>query len=109
MNTLIIYMVIIFQTAIRKKLDKASKTSDCADLKAWTPSICNHLYWSAVSTPPDQGDLIAAKWRSVVDHIQNHHTGFGGLFEECCHGELDGKEAKKLWLKPSKIQFYSRS
>ncbi|KAL5021397.1 hypothetical protein ScPMuIL_000552 [Solemya velum] len=85
---------------LRKKLEAASKTPDCSDIKPWIPSIINHLYWSAVSTPPNQGDMILSKWISVVEHVQNSHSNFGGLFPQCAHGRLEGREIKKKWIKP---------
>ena len=63
----------------------------------------NHMYWSAVSTPDDEGELRIAKWRSVVNHIQNVHEGHGDLFPECAHGELQGKDGKKRWIQPSQL------
>ena len=55
----------------------------------------NHLYWSAASTADGEGNVIVAKWQSVVDHVLNVHHGHGELFPECAHGELEGREAHK--------------
>ena len=35
----------------------------------------NHLYWSAVSTPDGDGEMILAKWLSVDNHIHNKTLG----------------------------------
>lgn len=58
------------------------------------------MYWCAASTDPGNGDLILAKWLSVEAHVQNDHSGHGTLFPECAHGLLEGREARKKWLKP---------
>lgn len=87
--------------AISKKLKTILKDKQCADLKPWVQSIINHLYWAAVSTPPGEGDLVVAKWKSVERHIQNIHVNHGDLFPICAHGQLRGRRAQKKWLKPS--------
>ena len=86
-----------------KKLQKAASERGCFAIHGWTRSIMNHMYWSAVSTPDDEGELRIAKWRSVVNHIQNVHEGHGDLFPECAHGELQGKDGKKRWIQPSQL------
>jgi hypothetical protein len=97
-------MCMFRSSGIRKKLLAASKLKDCEAIQPWISSICNHLYWAAVSTPQGQGDLILDKWMSVKDHVQNHHAGFDGLFPECSHEQLVGRETQKQWLQPSKFK-----
>jgi len=46
--------------------------------------------------------MIAAKWLSVVRHIQNRHDGHSELFPACVHSELD---YKRKWFKPQTIAF----
>ncbi|XP_061916723.1 uncharacterized protein LOC133658565 isoform X2 [Entelurus aequoreus] len=84
--------------SIGKKLKAIYKHKDCEDLKPWVQSIINHLYWAAVSTPPGEGELLVAKWKSVERHIQNIHKDHGDLFPICTHGQLP---RQKKWLKQS--------
>ncbi|XP_070567634.1 uncharacterized protein [Ptychodera flava] len=87
---------------IGKKIDSLGSQKDCSDIKAWKQSIVNHLYWSAVSTPDDRGDLIVAKWCSLVGHVQNVHTNHPDpLFPDCAHGPLEGENRNKLWIQPN--------
>ena len=56
---------------VGKKLASASKLKDCEDIHPCIQSIINYLNWCAVSTEPGQGELIIAKWTSVVNHVIN--------------------------------------
>ncbi|XP_078690674.1 uncharacterized protein LOC144921496 [Branchiostoma floridae x Branchiostoma belcheri] len=85
---------------IKKKLQTLSMTRGCQDLKPWVGSIVNHLYWAVISTPAGNGQLIADKWKSVLEHIHDRHSGFTGLFPQCTHGPLEGRETWKPWIKP---------
>ena len=49
----------------------------------WTDSIVNRYYWSVMSTEIDNKDLIEAKWKSLIRHIQNKHEGRGHTFPRC--------------------------
>ena len=49
--------------SVSKKLATASKKSGCNDLAPWTPSIVNHLWWSAESCNRDP-DVLHEKWLS---------------------------------------------
>jgi hypothetical protein len=77
-----------------------SKERDCEAVGKWIKSICNHMYWCAASTPTGDGEVMAAKWNSVTNHIQNIHQGHGQPFDACSHGRLTGRERKKKWMKP---------
>lgn len=89
-------------TALKKKLDALSKEKDCELVGEWKKSIINHLYWSAVSTPNGNGELIKAKWTSLDNHIHNKHKGHGKPFPKCAHKPLKRTERKKKWFKPRK-------
>lgn len=78
---------------IKNKLESVSKRRDCAVLHDWAQAISNHLYWCAASSN-GVGDVVLAKWCSIVRHVCNIHTGHGPLFSECAHGELE----PRLWL-----------
>ncbi|XP_061760996.1 uncharacterized protein LOC133555687 [Nerophis ophidion] len=88
--------------SIGKKLKAIVKLKDCEDLKPWVLSMINHLYWAAASTPPGEGELLVAKWKSVERPILNIHKDHGDLFPICAHGQLHGRSMQKQWLKPSK-------
>ncbi|XP_061703474.1 uncharacterized protein LOC133515148 isoform X2 [Syngnathoides biaculeatus] len=47
----------------------------------------------------DDRELVVSKWKSILQHIQNLHDGFPGLFCQCAHGPLEGREQRKPWLK----------
>lgn len=67
----------------------------------WKKSVVNHMFWCAASTDDDDGDLKAAKWLSITNHIMNKHSGHQSpLFSQCLHGRLHGRERKKKWLSP---------
>ena len=52
-----------------------------------------------MSTDIDKKDVIEAKWKSVVSHIQNIHNGHGGLFPACAHSGLSKRDQKETkWL-----------
>lgn len=90
----------------KKKLRALAKTADGAPLNLWISSIVNHLYWCVMSTPPEDGDVLLAKWCSIVDHVQNIHDGFGEPFPQCVHGPLEGRERQKPWLEPGMFRIH---
>lgn len=69
----------------------------------WTKSMVNHLYWSAVSTPSGNGELIKEKWMSLDHHIHNIHSGHSVAFPRCEHPRLRGHSKRKKWIKPRKV------
>ena len=82
---------------------EAAKHRGCRDIAHWTKSIINHLYWCAISTPVGQGEVIVAKWKSLLNHICNIHHGHDDqLFPQCDHGALRGNDARKPWIRPRK-------
>ena len=46
--------------------------------------------------------MIKAKWLSLENHVHNVHTSHGGVFSQCAHGQLLGREANKKWFKRRK-------
>ena len=89
-------------TAFKKKVDSLAKEKDCELVGEWKRSLVNHLYWSAVSTPDGNGDMIRAKWMSLANHIHNKHKGHSKEFPSCKHKTLRGRSKKKKWFKPRK-------
>ena len=63
----------------------------------------NHLYWTAASTPDGNPAVMEAKWRSLVNHIQDIHDHDTPAFSSCAHGPLDGDQDKKEWLDPGTV------
>ena len=59
--------------SIKKELQLLSKRKGFELVREWTKSIANHYYWSVMSTEIDDGNLIKAKSKSLIRHIQNKH------------------------------------
>ena len=84
---------------IGHKLDAIAKQKECEDVALWKPSIINHLYWCAGSTPDADSELIIAKWESVMYHMQDLHDDHPNpLFPKCAHAVLDEEGRNKEWL-----------
>ncbi|XP_053389672.1 uncharacterized protein LOC128552654 [Mercenaria mercenaria] len=79
---------------IFKKLQAVGKKKGCEKVQQWARSISNHLYWCAASSDGDE-QLLTDKWLSILNHIQNIHTGHGERFPECLHDILEDR----LWMK----------
>lgn len=80
---------------IKKKLVKLGNYKDCNLINEWAKSITNHMYWCAASAPDGNGEEIATRWKSLMDHICDSH-------EECYHLPLGQMERRKKWLTPGK-------
>ncbi len=76
---------------LNKQLNAASKIKECDLIGAWRKSIISHLYWSATSTPSGNGDVMAAKFRSIANHVKNKHDGHGEHpdVQQCAHEEIE--------------------
>ncbi|XP_062615668.1 uncharacterized protein LOC134277345, partial [Saccostrea cucullata] len=90
-----------------KKLDALAKVKDCEIVGKWKQSITNHMYWSAGSTPDNNGDMIVAKWESVIQHLQNIHNNHpNALFRRCLHDPLEEDDEREIeWLNPTSKAF----
>lgn len=87
--------------SITKKLIKGSKEKDCEVISEWVASIKNHLYWCATSTTEGFNEMIKAKWKSFMRHVQDLHDDHPDeLFKECIHEEL---QRKRQWIKNGKF------
>ena len=89
-----------FETGVGKALDAASKERECEDLKLWRPAVINHLYWAAASTPDGDPDVMEAKWKSMVNHVQDILEHGTPAFLSCAHPPLKGEARNKQWLEP---------
>ncbi|XP_062580835.1 uncharacterized protein LOC134242728 [Saccostrea cucullata] len=65
------------------------------------------MYWSAGSTPDNNGDMIVAKWESVIQHLQNIHNNHpNALFRRCLHDPLEEDDEREIeWLNPTSKAF----
>ena len=82
--------------SVTKKLLKAGEESKCEIIIKWQKSIKDHLHWCATSTSPGFGDLIIAKWKSLIRHACNKHKEHRDpLFQECSHDALHSRQ----WFK----------
>ena len=99
-------MCLCSETGIGKALDAAAKEGDCEDLNLWRPSIVNHLYWTAASTPNGDPNVMEAKWQSMVNHVQDIHEHDSPGFPSCAHLPLEGEARNKQWLEPGTTYYY---
>ena len=90
-------------TAFSKKIDALVKEKSCELVGEWKRILVNHLYWSAVSTPNEKGEVMRAKWMSLDNHIHNKHKGHSKEFLSCKHKTLWGRRRKKKWFKTTNI------
>ena len=82
--------------SICKKMLQVSKEGGCEKIKEWTKGVRRHLYWCATSTRQGFKELILAKWKSLIRHINNKHDKHPDLlFTECAHKKL----ARRKWIK----------
>ena len=82
--------------SICKKMLQVSKEDGCEKIKEWTKGVQRHLYWCATSTRQGFKELILAKWKSLIRHINNKHDKHPDpLFTESAHKKL----ARRKWIK----------
>lgn len=82
--------------SICKKMVQASKECGCERIKHWTKAVRRHIYWCVTSTERGLEDLILAKWKSLIRHINNKHDSHPDTsFPECAHGRL----SPRMWIK----------
>lgn len=79
--------------SVKKKIEAISKRRNCSILAHWAQAISNHLYWCAASSDGN-GDLVLAKWLSILNHVCDIHSGHGELYNDCMHGLLE----PRLWI-----------
>ena len=66
---------------VKKKLIKLGKYKDCELINEWVKSITNHMYWCTASAPDGDGEQMAIRWKSLMDHLCDNHEG-------CYHQDL---------------------
>ena len=81
--------------SITKQLLAVCKEKGNEAIRFWVKGIRSHLYWSVLSTQQGFGDLIVAKWTSIMGHISNKHDEHPNpLFAKCAHGDI----APRQWI-----------
>ena len=81
-------------SGIKKKLHTQGQKKGFGLLAEWQPSVTNHLHWVA-ATSEGNGEMVKAKWLSLLNHVCDVHEGHGTLFPECQHAEL----GERSWFK----------
>ena len=95
---------------VSKKVLQASKEKGNEKIQGWLKGIRNHLYWSALSTKQGFGDLIVAKWKSIMRHIANKPANHPDpLFRTCAHGELERRDYLKIGKTIHSMLYLSQS
>ena len=78
---------------ISKKIRTVGQEKGNEILLRWMKAIKKHLYWSATSTQQGFGNLIVAKWTSLIRHVADKHDNHpNGLYKECAHDELEARD-----------------
>ncbi|XP_064639563.1 uncharacterized protein LOC135495074 isoform X3 [Lineus longissimus] len=86
---------LLLAAGVKKKMDNiAKKYKLCRILAKWSQSVSNHIFWCAASSNGN-GDLVEAKWLSILNHVADVHDGHGDLYPKCLHGPLEDRE----WIK----------
>ena len=95
-----LYYAIHSMSSLVKKLEAMGQEKDCQDISDWITSISNHFYWCAASSKTS--NKLLAKWKSVVNHIQNIHVHEDALFPVCLHDA----SLRRKYLNPSMYHEY---
>ena len=91
-------------SGIGKNINALAKQKDCEQAGLWKKSIINHIYWSAASTPNGNPEVIATKYKSIMNHVIDVHTGHGHEeYDTCAHEPV--LDPPRVWLKPGKLTF----
>ncbi len=90
--------------SIAKSMIKLGKEKGCEKISDWVKGVRNHLYWCATSTKEGYGGMIAAKWKSFMDHVSNKHDNHTDpLYKKCAHEELEIGDRR--WIRIGNILF----
>ncbi|CAI5657962.1 unnamed protein product [Oreochromis niloticus] len=97
------YNIQHLEKGLSRKLKKLAKSKECLLVRRWLPSIRNHVYWSA--TTSTSAPEKVAKWKSLVNHIQNVHTHDDPLFPTCAHPNRVSVDPSK-WFQPDSVALH---
>ena len=86
----------LLNVGVNKKIKVVGKQKECELANDWRRSIVNHIYWSASSTEDGNGKVMAAKYKSVLNHMRNVHEGHGEKHPKCLHGD---NYPQREWMK----------
>ncbi|CAJ1081064.1 uncharacterized protein LOC117830406 isoform X1 [Xyrichtys novacula] len=86
-----------FERGLSKKLRNISKRRTFKVVRRWMPDIKQHIYWTARSSRC--GPERVAKWKSLVNCMQNIHKHDDPLFPKCAHADGLSADTSK-WLQP---------
>ncbi|KAM7302674.1 hypothetical protein ISCGN_018182 [Ixodes scapularis] len=70
---------------VKKKIIAVARTKQHGVLLLWLKTIIRHIYWCARTSNGD-GQLVLAKWTSLMRHIINIHEHPNPLHPVCAHG-----------------------
>ena len=71
--------------SIGKAMTKLGKAKHCEKVADLAKCARNHLYWCTTSTKQGFEDLVAAKWRSFMQHVANKDRNHASsLFKKMC-------------------------
>ncbi|XP_070177851.1 uncharacterized protein [Littorina saxatilis] len=90
---------------LTKKLVSLANKAGMEQVGDWRKSIINHLHWVAASTPDGDGQMMLAKWDSLLNHLVNKHHDHGDLFPACEHAPLLDEARDKDWFAPESTEF----
>ncbi|KAM9836746.1 uncharacterized protein ACBR49_019177 [Aulostomus maculatus] len=96
------YDVWRLEKGLSKKLEALTRNKACL-VHRWLPIIKNHIYWTAASSK--SGPERVAKWKSLINHVQNIHTHDDPLFPKCAHPDKVSIDHSK-WLLPGSLALY---
>ena len=83
--------------SIGKAMLKLGKEKGCERIGNWIKGARNHLYWCATSTKQGFEELIAAKWKSFMQHVANKHENHPSpLYKKCAH---DDQIENRRWIR----------
>ncbi|XDV25962.1 hypothetical protein PO909_029784 [Leuciscus waleckii] len=94
------YDVWHLEKGLSKKLEQIARDKDCSIVKKWQHSIRTHLYWTAASST--SGPEKVAKWKSLINHIQDVHIHDDPLYPQCEHSHRVSKGSSKHFKPGSK-------
>ncbi|XP_041457112.1 uncharacterized protein LOC121430959 isoform X2 [Lytechinus variegatus] len=71
---------------LKKKLKALGRVKDCELVQAWLRTLINHVYWTALSSPGGDKDVMKSKYKRSMNHIRNIHTDQDPE-QACEHGD----------------------
>ncbi|OCT68879.1 uncharacterized protein LOC108699297 [Xenopus laevis] len=100
------YSIFHICRSLKKKLLKASKKKNCADIGPWIEPIINHLCWSAKTCNGDKS-VFKEKWKSLLYHVCNIHSWqSGNTYKKCSHNDVTLENCNlRMWLKRNSTAF----